>query len=74
MYTEQTLNVGYKKGERQYPVTIELSTKEAKALVDILDPAAASSLESECQDVVTTLATTLWEICTHAEEDLPYEK
>jgi hypothetical protein len=68
------LNVDYKKGEKQYPITIELSTEEARALVGVLDIAPASSLGPECQDVAVTLITTLREIDTCAAQDLPPEK
>jgi hypothetical protein len=49
------LNVGYKKGAKQYSITIKLNSKEAKELVKILDSAVAPSHETGCQDMATTL-------------------
>lgn len=62
------MNVGYKKSEQQYPLTIELSTDMKRQVLDI---APAASLGAECQDVAATLITTQREICAYAAEDLP---
>lgn len=67
------VNVVYEERDKQFPIKIELSLEEAKVLAEALNTVADGSSRGGCKDLATNLFITLREVCTYAEEDLPYE-
>lgn len=67
------MNVVYERRDKQFPIKIELSLEQAKVLAEALNTVADGSSRTRCKDLATNLFIRSREVCTYAEEDLPYE-
>ena len=67
------MNVLYEDRDREYPVKVQLSLWEARALAEALNASRGSPLKTELRDFATNLVTTLRELCAFSEENLPFD-